>query len=260
MSNDNNTNDDSSDNNLDNDNNSSEKDSSDNNLDNDSSEDNLDNDNNSSEKDSSGNNLDNDSSEDNLDNDSLDNNCYDNDNTDLLTISSNTDNTIEITEEITETLTNSLNSNISEEDSSSLDNSYISENIEFTDYYSENEEDNKNITLENFINLINSNIEIKNLIDESKKNINNITKLLYCIKKKDVKLANNIMTNPVYYFKQMFDKFNKNYLDKYNDKINEIQSILPNIDKLAIYEALTVCDFNIENSINYLYEYNITIV
>ena len=36
----------------------------------------------------------------------------------------------EITEEITETLTNSLNSNISEENSSSLDNSYISENIE----------------------------------------------------------------------------------------------------------------------------------
>ena len=37
------------------------------------------------------------------------------------------------------------------------------------------------------------------------------------------------MTNPVYYFKQMFDKFNKNYLDEYNDKINEIQSILPNV-------------------------------
>ena len=167
---------------------------------------------------------------------------------------------MEITEEITETLTNSLNSNISEENSSSLDNSYISENTEFTDYYSENEEDNKNITLEHFINLVNSNTEVKNLIDDSKKNINNITKLLYCIKKKDVKLANNIMTNPVYYFKQIFDKFNKNYLDEYNDKINEIQSILPNIDKLAIYEALTVCDFNIENSINYLYEYNITIV
>ena len=53
---------------------------------------------------------------------------------------------------------------------------------------------------------------------------------------------------------------NNDYLDEYNDKINQIQSILPNIDKLAIYEALTVCDFNIENSINYLYEYNITIV
>ena len=222
----------------------------DNNIYNDSS------DNNNINNDSSdNNNIDNDSSDNNIDNDSSDN-----DNTDLLTISSNTDNTIEITEEITETLTNSLNSNISEENSSSLDNSYISENIEFTDYYSENEEDNKNITLENFINLINSNIEIKNLIDDSKKNINNITKLLYYIKKKDIKLANNIMTNPVYYFKQMFDKFNNAYLDDHNDKINEIQIILPNIDKLAIYEALTVCDFNIENSINYLYEYNITIV
>ena len=30
-------------------------------------------------------------------------------------------------------------------------------------------------------------------------------------------------------------------------------------DKIAIYEALTVCDFNIV-SINYLYVYNITIV
>ena len=112
------------------------------------------------------------------------NSNYSNVNTDLLTVSTNTDNTIEITEEITETLTNSLNSNISEENSGSLENSYISENNEFTDYYSENDDDNKNITLEKFINLVNKNTEIKNLIDDSKKNVNNITKLLYSIKKK----------------------------------------------------------------------------
>ena len=68
------------------------------------------------------------------------------------------------------------------------------------------------------------------------------------------------MINPTYYFKEIFDKLNKNYLNEHIDKINEIQMILPNINKLDIYEALIVCNFNIDISINYLYNYNMNII
>ena len=58
---------------------------------------------------------------------------------------------------------------------------------------------------------------------------NNLSKLLFSIKKYDIRLANNIMTNPGYYFKKIFEKLNYNYLQNYDSEINQIQEILPNI-------------------------------
>ena len=65
----------------------------------------------------------------------------------------------------------------------------------------------------------------------------------------------NIRTKP-HVFLVILDSARKDFFGCYGNS----EELTPNIDKLAIYEALTVCDFNIENSINYLYEYNITIV
>ena len=68
------------------------------------------------------------------------------------------------------------------------------------------------------------------------------------------------MDNPIFYFKYIFNKINENYLKEHSDKINEIKLILPNLNENEIYEALHVCNYNLENAINYLYDSDIIII
>ena len=162
---------------------------------------------------------------------------------------------------IESSLENSIESYITDD---SLNNSitYDEENTELCNEYkySENIEENQNITTKEFIKLLENNNELILLINNSKKNLNSITKLLFYLKKKNIKLAYNIMDNPGFYFKKIFSELNNIYLNKYSNKISEIQYILPNLNKIQIYEALNVCNFDIEQSINYLCEYNIVII
>jgi hypothetical protein len=197
----------------------------------------------------------------------INNDPQENINTDYLTQSINSDTIISDIEN----LSNSINSEINDSDNSletsitdDLFNSiiYDEENDNFNNQYkySENIEENKDITIEKFIKLSENNNELILLINNSKKNINCITKLLFYLKKKNIKLAYNIMDNPRFYFTQIFNKLNNIYLNEYSDKICKIQQILPHINKLQIYEALNVCNFDLDKAINYLYDYDIVII
>jgi hypothetical protein len=96
--------------------------------------------------------------------------------------------------------------------------------------------------------------EISIKINNVKTDINLLPELMSYLKEKNHKLMLNIMDNPQLCFQQIFNIINNNYMNEYMESINQIQSIMPNYDKFKIYEALQVCNNNMELAINYLYE------
>ena len=75
------------------------------------------------------------------------------------------------------------------------------------------------------------------------------------LKEKNHRLTLNILDDSKICFEKIFNIINDNYMIEYQETIEQIQSILPNYDKHLIYEALQVNNNNIENAINYLYDY-----
>lgn len=156
---------------------------------------------------------------------------------------------------------NSFNSNYSSEENTTIDDltdsvDTVNEDNEILNNYkySEDYEENLQITIDEFIKLYENCPEISDKLTQAKSNINFLPNLMKYLKEKNYKLILNILDEPKVCFEKIFNIINNNYMSEYEDSIKEIQLILPNYDKHLIYEALQVNNNNIENAINYLYE------
>ena len=158
---------------------------------------------------------------------------------------------------------NSFNSNYSSEENltttEELTSSVLSLNDEANNLlhnykYSEDTEENIEISVSEFMKLLNKFPEISSKITAVKSDIKLLPELMSFLKEKDHKLILNILDEPKVCFEKIFTLINNNYMEEYSDSIEQILSILPNIDKYKIYEALKVTNNNIEHAINYLYD------
>ena len=195
---------------------------------------------------------------DNIDTEELINDLINSD-TENINTSSNIDNETDINSTNIQH-SSSFNSNESEEKSSDdLTTSLLSVNDEelLNNYkYSQNVEENINITVEHFMKILNEYPEIFNMMNNVKTDIKNLPELMIFLKEKDHKLSLNLMDYPQNCFDKIFSliKNNNINLEDYENEIKAIQEILPYINKEQIIEALEVCNKNIELSINYLYD------
>lgn len=158
--------------------------------------------------------------------------------------------TITLTDDLTasvDTLTDDLTSSVdrlSEEENNLLNNYKYSVDVD----------ENIGICVNEFIKLMDKYSEISIKINNVKTDIHLLPELMSYLKEKNHKLMLNIMDNPQICFQNIFNIINNNYMNEYMDSINQIQSIMPNYDRYKIYEALQVCNNDIEMAINYLYE------
>ena len=195
---------------------------------------------------------------DNIDTEELINDLINSD-TENINTSSNIDNETDINSTNIQH-SSSFNSNESEEKSSDdLTTSLLSVNDEelLNNYkYSQNVEENINITVEHFMKILNEYPEISTMMNNVKTDIKNLPELMIFLKEKDHKLSLNLMDYPQNCFDKIFSliKNNNINLEDYENEIKAIQEILPYINKEQIIEALEVCNKNIELSINYLYD------
>lgn len=195
---------------------------------------------------------------DNIDTEELINDLINSD-TENINTSSNTDNETDMNSTNIHH-SSSFNSNESEEKSSDdLTTSLLSVNDEelLNNYkYSQNVDENINITVEHFMKILNEYPEIFNMLNNVKTDIKKLPELMLVLKEKNHKLSLNLMDYPQNCFDKIFDliKNNNINLEDYENEIKVIQEILPYISKERIIEALEVCNKNIELSINYLYE------
>ena len=172
----------------------------------------------------------------------------------------------DIDEELDEELDSENNSSNSENLTSSmlslnndLNSSTISINEEennlLNNYkYSNNEENNIDITIENFIKLTQTNPELILIISNTQKNIILLPELMRTIKLYDHKLAFNLMDNPGYCFSKIFDiLFNKSdNIEDYNDSIEQILAIFPGYTQNEIFNIFKECNFNVDLTIEKL--------
>lgn len=172
----------------------------------------------------------------------------------------------DIDEELDEELDSENNSSNSENLTSSmlslnndLNSSTISINEEennlLNNYkYSNNEENNIDITIENFIKLTQTNPELILIISNTQKNIILLPELMRTIKLYDHKLALNLMDNPGYCFSKIFDiLFNKSdNIEDYNDSIEQILAIFPGYTQNEIFNIFKECNFNVDLTIEKL--------
>ena len=158
---------------------------------------------------------------------------------------------------------NSFNSNYSSEENltttEELTSSVLSLNDEANNLlhnykYSEDTEENIEISVSEFMKLLNKFPEVSSKITAVKSDIKLLPELMSFLKEKDHKLILNILDEPKICFEKIFTLINNNYMEEYSDSIEQVLSILPNIDKYKIYEALKVTNNNIEHAINYLYD------
>ena len=61
------------------------------------------------------------------------------------------------------------------------------------------------------------------------------------------------MDNPQEIFEEIFNIIDNNELNM-NDGIKALKDIFPNTTDDILYETLRICDNNVENAINYLFE------
>ena len=157
----------------------------------------------------------------------------------------------------------SFNSNESEEKSSDdLTTSLISINNDeehniLNNYkYSENIDDNIDITVEHFMKLLNEYPEISTMMNNVKTDIKNLPDLMLFLKEKDHKLTLNIMDYPQNCFDKIFDLIKNINNENYVEEVKFIKNIVPFFNEDKIIEALYICNKNTELAINYLYENN----
>jgi len=184
----------------------------------------------------------------------------------LTTDSENSDNSINNEDNINIRSiqhSSSFNSNESEEKSSDdLTNSLISINNEeehniLNNYkYSENIDDNIDITVNNFMKLLNTYPEISTMMNNVKIDIKILPDLILFLKEKDHKLTLNIMDYPQNCFDKIFDLIKNMNNENYEEEIKFIKDIVPFFNDDKIIEALHICNKDTELAINYLYENN----
>ena len=184
----------------------------------------------------------------------------------LTTDSENSDNSINNEDNINIRSiqhSSSFNSNESEEKSSDdLTNSLISINNEeehniLNNYkYSENIDDNIDITVNNFMKLLNTYPEISTMMNNVKIDIKILPDLMLFLKEKDHKLTLNIMDYPQNCFDKIFDLIKNMNNENYEEEIKFIKDIVPFFNDDKIIEALHICNKDTELAINYLYENN----
>jgi len=123
------------------------------------------------------------------------------------------------------------------------------ENFLLNNYkYSSDEENNIDITIENFITLTHTQPELIIMISNSQKNINLLPELMKHIKLYNHKLSLNLMDNPGYCFDKIFDiLFNKSdNIEEYEESIQQILNIFPVYTKQEIFDIFKTCNYNID--------------
>lgn len=126
------------------------------------------------------------------------------------------------------------------------------ENLLLNNYkYSNNSQDNIDITINNFIKLTESQPQLINMITEVKKNINLLPELMKDIKLYNHKLALNLMDNPGFCFEKIFDiLFNKSdNIEEYLDSIQRILDIFPYYSKEEVFEIFKSSNYNVDLTI-----------
>jgi len=126
------------------------------------------------------------------------------------------------------------------------------ENFLLNNYkYSSDEENNIDITIENFITLTHTQPELIIMISNSQKNINLLPELMKHIKLYNHKLSLNLMDNPGYCFDKIFDiLFNKSdNIEEYEESIQQILNIFPVYTKQEIFDIFKTCNYNIDLTI-----------
>tara|TARA_B100001175_G_scaffold263454_1_gene233126 strand:+ start:1804 stop:2301 length:498 start_codon:yes stop_codon:yes gene_type:complete len=121
--------------------------------------------------------------------------------------------------------------------------------------YSNNIQENINITVDNFIKLTNDKQDIIILINNIKNDLYLLPEFMKYIKLCDHKLALNLMDNPGFCFEKIFDiLFNKSdNIEDHNETIEKILEICPNYNKEYIFEILKSNNFILDDTINYLF-------
>ena len=129
------------------------------------------------------------------------------------------------------------------------------ENFLLNNYkYSSDEENNIDITIENFIKLTQTQPELIIMISNSQKNINLLPELMKHIKLYNHKLSLNLMDNPSYCFDKIFDiLFNKSdNIEEYIESIQQILTIFPIYTEQEIFDIFKTCNYNIDLTIEKL--------
>ena len=128
---------------------------------------------------------------------------------------------------------NSFNSNYSSEENTTIDDltdsvDTVNEDNEILNNYkySEDYEENLQITIDEFIKLYENCPEISDKLTQAKSNINFLPNLMKYLKEKNYKLILNILDEPKVCFEKIFNIINNNYMSEYEDSIKEIQLIL----------------------------------
>ena len=121
--------------------------------------------------------------------------------------------------------------------------------------YSEDFQENIDITIDTFIKLSKVQPDINTFIYNTKTNLLLLPEFMKYIKLCDHKLALNLMDNPGYCFEAIFDiLYNKSSnIEDHMDSINTILDIFPNYDKEYIFDILKSNNFILENTINSLF-------
>tara|TARA_Y100000768_G_scaffold388714_2_gene386387 strand:- start:3969 stop:4835 length:867 start_codon:yes stop_codon:yes gene_type:complete len=137
------------------------------------------------------------------------------------------------------TMTNSIDTNNSE-----ILNNYM---------YDSNLSDNIDTSVKEFIKLLEVEPYLITIIKDARINIESLPNLMRNLKEYNLKLALNIMDNPQEIFEEIFNIIDNNELNM-NDGIKALKDIFPNTTDDILYETLRICDNNVENAINYLFE------
>ncbi len=126
------------------------------------------------------------------------------------------------------------------------------ENFLLNNYkYSTDDQENIDITIENFIKLTNTYPELITMITSVRKNINLLPDLMKNIKLYNHKLALNLMDNPGFCFEKIFDiLYNKSDdILEHTEAIDKILDIFPYYSKEEIFEIYKECNYNVDLTI-----------
>lgn len=153
-----------------------------------------------------------------------------------------------------ENLTSSMLSLNNDLNSSTLSINEEENNLLNNYKYSNNEENNIEITIDNFIKLTQNYPELILMISNAQKNIILLPELMKNIKLYDHRLSLNLMDNPSYCFNKIFDYlFNKSdNIEDHQESINQILDIFPAYTSTEIFDILKSCNYNIDLTIEKL--------
>lgn len=152
-------------------------------------------------------------------------------------------------------LTSSMLSLTNDLNSSTLSINENEDNLLNNYKYSNNTQENIDITVDNFIKLTKDKPTIITILNNTRQNKELLPDFMKYIKLCDHKLALNLMDNPGYCFESIFDiLFRKSdNIEDHLEDINKILEIFPNYDKEYIFELLKSNNYVIENTLDSLF-------